>query len=195
MFKCRVPGWFHKDCNSRPTFGQIIIAGLGSFIGIATVSYLSLHYKLALLVPSFGASAVLLYAASHVPMAQPKNVLGGHLVSALIGVTVFKLWGLAWWTIALGVTLAITGMLFTDTLHPPGGATAFAAVFTQQNYSFVFMPVTIGAIILVAIALLIHNTGGQRRYPIRRGVSARVPVAAEVGIEGQSPFNLKEKDL
>lgn len=66
---------------------------------------------------------------------------------------------------------------------------------TSQNYSFVFMPVAIGAIILVAIALLIHNTGEQRRYPMRRGVSARVPVAAEVGIEGQSRFNLKEKDL
>lgn len=108
-----------------------------------------------------------LYAAAHVPMAQPKNVLGGHLISALIGVTVYRLWGLSWWTLALGVALAIGAMMVTDTLHPPGGATAFAAVFTQQNFSFVYKPVAIGVVILMVIAIILHGVSGQKNIQIK----------------------------
>lgn len=165
MLKYRIPGWFHKNKESCPTWGHIIIALVGSFSGIAVAAYLSLNYHMALLVPSFGATAVLLYAAAHVPMAQPKNVLGGHLVSAIVGVTVYRIWGLSWWTLALGVALAIVAMMVTDTLHPPGGATAFAAVFTEQNFSFVYKPVAIGVIILVVIAVILHRISGQKKTP------------------------------
>ena len=168
MLRRKIPGWFHRDQEKRPDLRQLLMAALGSFTGIAAVAYLSLNYNAALLVPSFGASAVLLYAAAHVPMAQPKNVLGGHLVSAMVGVAVYRWLGLTWWTLALGVTLAILAMMFTDTLHPPGGATAFAAVFTHQNYLFILRPVAIGALILTAVALVLHNTGGQRKYPARQ---------------------------
>lgn len=100
-------------------------------------------------------------------MAQPKNVLGGHLISAVIGVAVYKTLGLSWWTLALGVAMAIVAMMVTDTLHPPGGATAFAAVFTQQNFSFVYNPVAIGVVILIVVALILHRFSGQKKYPSR----------------------------
>lgn len=141
-----------------PRLRQLLAAFVGSFCGIAVTAYFSFIYHAALLVPSFGASAVLLYAAPHLPMAKPKSVLGGHLVSALVGVTVYQLFGLYWWSLALGVSLAIVAMMITDTLHPPGGATAFAAVFTQQNYPFVFMPVVMGVLILMVVALIVHKT-------------------------------------
>lgn len=144
---------------------QVLTAGIGSFMGIAIVSYLSLHYNIALLVPSFGASAVLLYAASHVPMAQPRNVIGGHLISALVGVISYQLLGYSWWSLAIAVSLAIVGMMVTDTLHPPGGATAFAAVFTHQDYSFIFTPVAVGVVILIIVAIGVHNYNGRQRYP------------------------------
>ncbi|RYD03022.1 hypothetical protein N752_21670 [Desulforamulus aquiferis] len=69
-----------------PVFQQVsykshIITALGSFLGIGLISLLNLYYDIPLLVPSLGATAVLLYAACHVPMAQPRNVIGGHLVS------------------------------------------------------------------------------------------------------------------
>lgn len=144
---------------------QLLAAFLGSFCGIAVTAYFSLIYHAALLVPSLGASAVLLYAAPHVPMAKPRNVLGGHLVSALVGVTVYQLFGVSWWSLALGVSLAIVGMMITDTLHPPGGATAFAAVFTQQNYTFIFMPVAIGVLILMVVALIVNKFRVNRIEP------------------------------
>lgn len=165
MLKYQVPGWFHKNKKDRPNLRQMIVAFVGSFTGIAITSYLTLKFNLALLVPSLGASAVLLYAAAHVPMAQPKNVLGGHLISAVVGVTVYQLWGLTWWTLALGVTLAVVIMMFTDTLHPPGGATAFAAIFTHQGYSFVFEPVALGVAMLVGVAVILHNVMGHHKYP------------------------------
>lgn len=168
MLSCKIPAWFHKNEENCPSFGQLLVAIAGSFAGISIAAYFSLKYNIALLVPSLGASAVLLYAAAHVPMAQPKNVLGGHIISALIGVTVYRFWGLSWWSLALGVSLAIAGMMVTDTLHPPGGATAFAAVFSHQGYSFVFKPVAVSAIILVVIALIIHNVYSKQSYPAMR---------------------------
>lgn len=147
------------------SINQLLIAGIGSFAGIGITAYLSLHYNLALLVPSFGASAVLLYAAPGVPMAQPRNVIGGHLISALVGVIVYQLLGYLWWSLAIAVSLAIVGMMVTGTLHPPGGATAFAAVFTQQDYSFIFTPVAVGVVILITVALVVHNYSGQQKYP------------------------------
>lgn len=130
----------------------MVAAAAGCFASIAVIAYLALQWHLFLLVPSLGASAVLLFAAGHVPMARPRRIVGGHLISALIGVLAYKFSGLAWWTLALSVTAAMVAMMVTDTLHPPGGATAFAAVCGCQEFSFVIQ-VLIGALILVFVAL------------------------------------------
>ena len=107
----------------------------------------------------------MVYAACHVPMAQPKgNVIGGHFVSALVGVLVYYFLGSQWWSVAFGVTLAIVTMMVTNTLHPPGGATAFVAVYTQQGFGFIFCPVLVGAIALVVIAVLVNNLSNKCKY-------------------------------
>lgn len=149
------------------TLNHIFWSGVGSFLGISVVALITTAYKVPLLAPSFGASAVLLYAACHVPMAQPRNVIGGHILSAILGVSIYSFFGTHWWSIALGVALAIMGMILTDTLHPPGGATAFIAVFTGQDLGFIFTPIAIGAIILTFIAYITNNLAKERRYPER----------------------------
>lgn len=153
-----------------PTFQPVnlanqVLAAIGSFLGIGLISLLNTFYNIPLLVPSLGASAVLLYAACHVPMAQPRNVIGGHLVAATAGVLVYQLFGNHWWTIALAVTLAIFLMNLTHTLHPPGGATAFVAVYTGQSFGYILSPVGLGAVILVIIAVLVNNCSAKRKYP------------------------------
>ncbi|GAB6158501.1 HPP family protein [Desulfotomaculum varum] len=142
-----------------------IFNAIGSFLGIGFICLLNSSYHIPLLVPSLGASAVLLFAACHVPMAQPRNVVGGHILSATAGVLVYQLLGNRWWTIALAVTLAILLMNLTNTLHPPGGATAFVAVYTGQSISYIFSPVALGALILVIMAALINNCSPKRKYP------------------------------
>ncbi|SFG58808.1 HPP family protein [Desulfotomaculum arcticum] len=161
---CKMKG---GKCANLPkmSIAGLIITALGSFLGIGLVAILSDLYQLPLLLPSFGASAVLLYAACHVPMAQPRNVIGGHLISALMGVVVYQLFGGTWWAIALGVTMAIVAMTVTYTLHPPGGATAFVAVYTGQSFSYIFSPVGLGAICLILIALVVNNLSSERKYP------------------------------
>lgn len=149
----------------KVNFWNQFITAVGSFLGVGIISLLNNYYNIPLLVPSMGASAVLLYAACHVPMAQPRNVIGGHLVSATAGVLVYQTLGNQWWTIALAVTLAIFFMNLTHTLHPPGGATAFVAVYTGQSFSYILSPVGLGAFILVIIALLVNNCSSKRKYP------------------------------
>jgi len=163
-YLCKMKGGKCPTTGTVP-LAQLLVTFLGSFAGIGLVGFLAEHYGLPLLLPSFGASAALLYAACHVPMAQPRNVIGGHTLSALVGVTVYQISGNAWWAITLGVTLAILVMALTHTLHPPGGATAFVAVYTEQGFGFILSPVALGVVCLVIIAMLVNNLSPQRKYP------------------------------
>ncbi|TGE09888.1 HPP family protein [Hymenobacter fodinae] len=151
---------------------------LGSFAGIGLIGLLNRHYlgphDTLLLVGSFGASSVLVYGIINSPLAQPRNLIGGHVLSALIGVTVQKLVpGELWLASALAVALSIIGMQMTKTLHPPGGATALianvgSAQIKALGYYYVLMPVLSGAIILLLVALLFNNITPTRRYPANK---------------------------
>lgn len=159
----------------RVGWGEIFWSWLGSFLGIAAVAVLHYHSCQGtgniLIIGSFGASAVLLYGASKSPLAQPRNLLGGHIISALIGVTMLKLCGpLVWLAAALAVSLSIAVMHATKTLHPPGGATALIAVISgppvqKLGYWYVLVPVAAGALIMLLVALLVNNLAPNRRYP------------------------------
>ena len=103
---------------------------LGSFVGIGILAYIqSIHFKgndAVYLIGSFGASSVLVYGIIQSPFSQPRNLVGGHVISALIGVTVHKFApDIIWIAAPLAVSFAIILMQITKTLHPPGGATAF----------------------------------------------------------------------
>jgi CBS-domain-containing membrane protein len=159
----------------RVSMSEIVWSWTGAFIGIGCVAYANYHIfermDLLLIVGSFGASAVLLYGAVKSPLAQPRNVIGGHFLSALIGVASSQLFGPhPWLASATAVATAIALMHATKTLHPPGGATALIAVIGGEKiralgYLYALMPVTVGAVTLVIIALIVNNIPGHRRYP------------------------------
>lgn len=150
---------------------------LGAFFGIliiALVQSWSLpQLENVFLIGSFGASSVLIYGAIQSPLAQPRNLLGGHLVSALIGVTVAQvLPDIIWLTAPIAVALSIVLMQVTKTLHPPGGATALIAVsggtkIASLGYMYVLSPVLSGCLILLFVALIFNNMTPKRRYPAR----------------------------
>lgn len=153
-------------------------AFIGSFIGIGIIAYLQSKTlpssDVVYLIGSFGASSVLVYGVIHSPLAQPRNLIGGHLVSAIIGVTVQKLApDILWITAPLAVSLSIVLMQITKTLHPPGGATALIAVtgsaeLKSLGYWYVVSPVFIGTIILLIVALFFNNITSNRKYPTNR---------------------------
>lgn len=163
---------------SRKPISKIVWSWLGAFIGIYCVSALNsfLHIDLlnsVFLVGSFGASAVLIYGAPQAEFSQPRNLLGGHVISAFIGITVYKYVPLDISVSgALAVSIAIVAMHFTCTLHPPGGATALIGVIGSDNihglgYLFVFSPIGLGALIMLAVALIVNNLSSnpKRHYP------------------------------
>lgn len=154
---------------------EMVWSWVGSFAGIAAIAFfyyfLLEDADLKLLIGSFGASAVLLFGAIRSPLAQPRNLMGGHILSALVGVTAYKLLsGHLCLASALAVSTAIFVMHATKTLHPPGGATALIAVVGSPaihhlGYFYALMPVALGAVIMLAVALLVNNIPGHRRYP------------------------------
>lgn len=163
--------------NSREHFW----AFLGSFIGIGIIAYLQSktlpNSDVIYLIGSFGASSVLVYGVIQSPLAQPRNLIGGHLVSALIGVTVQKFApDVLWITAPLAVSLSIVFMQITKTLHPPGGATALIAVtgspeLKALGYWYVISPVLVGSMILLLVALFFNNVTSNRQYPMNRKFS------------------------
>ena len=141
-----------------------LIAGFGGFLCIAVLSYLnSLDETNLWLIPPFGASMVLVMAVNESPLANPKNVFFGHLISAFAGVLVFWILGYSAISLGLGVGLAIFLMMVTDTIHPPAGANPIIAILGAKGMSFIIMPVAIGAFFIVLFAV-IYNKLLHRKY-------------------------------
>lgn len=152
---------------------------LGAFFGIGIIAFFqSKQFSNAeniFLIGSFGASSVLIYGAIQSPLAQPRNLVGGHVVSALTGVTVYQfLPDIIWLTAPTAVAFSIVLMQLTKTIHPPGGATALIAVIGSEKikalgYMYVLSPVLSGAVILLLVALIFNNMTKSRRYPTSKG--------------------------
>lgn len=157
------------------SISEIIWSSLGSFIGIGACLWLSSSFfeprELVLVTGVIGASAVLVFGAIRSPFAQPRSLLGGHLLSALIGVVSWKLLGdTIWLASAMAVSLSVAGMLATSTVHPPGGGTALLAVIGgarihNLGFSYLILPIGASALILFVIALLFNNLSRHRKYP------------------------------
>jgi len=164
-----------KGSPPRVSHKEILWSWIGGFAGIAAVAWVYQLFfagtDLTLMIGSFGASAVLAYGAVRSPLAQPRNLVGGHIVSAIVGVACYKLLhGVPWLAEAASVATAIAVMHVTRTLHPPGGATALIAVIGSQRihqigWLYVLIPATLGPLILLAVALLVNNIPASRRYP------------------------------
>ncbi len=148
---------------------------LGSFVGISLIAafnqYVLEGTDLLMIIGSFGASAVLIYGAIASPLAQPRNLVGGHVISAVIGVTVYMcVPDPIWLASGLSVSLAIAAMHVTKTTHPPGGATALIAVIGSAKvhalgYLYVLVPVGAGALLMLVVAVVLNNLRRKKRYP------------------------------
>lgn len=159
----------------RVSNSEVLWSWIGAFLGIAAVAWLNQFYfsgtDMTLLIGSFGASAVLVYGAVRSPLAQPRNLVGGHVISAVVGVTAWiLLHPVPWLAAAVAVATAIAAMHLTRTLHPPGGATALIAVIGSQQihalgYLYALIPAMAGSLLLLLVGLLINNIPELRRYP------------------------------
>jgi len=181
-----VPLQFFRPLLPGADFGSRAIACLGAAIGIAlTILVCSMvphgSSSLPFIVAPLGASAVLVFAVPSSPMAQPWPVIGGNVISALVGVAAYRLVPDPTLAAGIAVGAAILVMSVLRCLHPPGGASALTAVIGSHEihmagYGFAFLPLGINSITLVLAAMLFHRLTGHS-YPHRAAPPVSAPPA------------------
>lgn len=173
--------------NSVST-AEILASTLGGFVGIFLISVISYHFTgasgAALIVPSMGASAVLVFAVPHGKLSQPWALFGGQLSSAFVGVACYLLVPNLFIAAGLAVGLAIGTMHVLRCIHPPGGATALVAVVgTSQihamSFEYVLTPVLLNTLIIFSVAFIFNSFFPWRRYPTSMMRFTDTPVIKE----------------
>ena len=162
--------WGSEKLPNRPKLLDLFQGLLGGTLAILTLEYLTIYSGSYFIMAPFGASCVILFAVSQSPLAQPRNVIFGHLISAFIGLIFLKLFGDSIFITALAVVCAIAAMQFLRCIHPPAGANPLVILLTasQVNYDFSFLlfPVLSGSISLVIIAYAVNNLLSKNQWPI-----------------------------
>lgn len=145
-----------------------ITAGIGAMVCITALGEIEqLTPSLVWLMAPFGATMVILFGLPDSPLAQPRNIVVGHLLTSLVGLIVMGLLGVSTWSIGIAVGLAVTLMLATKTTHPPAGANPILVMLTGQSWPFLFNPVAIGTLFIVLIGVIYHRWICQRAYPVK----------------------------
>ena len=175
-----------------------IVAALGGCLSIYLVALISVEVAglagAAAIVPSMGAAAVLLFAVPHGPMSQPWALLAGNLLSALVGVCCARWIDNIFIAGALAVGLSIAVMHVCRCLHPPGGATALAAVvggeaIRELGFSYALLPILLNCTVLFGVAMVFNNIFSWRRYPLSL---MKYQMVKPVRAEGQVAVGLQQ---
>ena len=176
LAKCRGGG---VGGMPRGTLSEAGVSGVTAALGITTLAALQVgpvgHHGLLMLVAAFGASSVLVFAAPGSPLAQPRNLVLGNSISALVGVCVARMFvggALPWLAPGIAVGLAIFCMCLAGVTHPPGGAFALIAIIggpvvRAQDFLYVLLPALSGSLVLLLVAMLCNNLHPTRQYPAR----------------------------
>ena len=142
-----------------------LLSAFGAFLCISLLSYLNFSNLGAVwLIPPFGASMVLVMAVHDSPLAEPKNIFFGHTLSALSGLVIFSIMGSSFLSLGIAVGLAVFVMATFKAIHPPAGANPIIAILGGKGLSFVFVPVALGAIVIIVFAIFYNKLIG-REYP------------------------------
>jgi CBS-domain-containing membrane protein len=157
---------FQSRAPRAPSLRFSLASLVGATIAIGLTGWLSHASGLPWLMASFGASCVLVFGLPDSPLSQPRNIVGGHLLTAAIGLLVLVTLGNAWWAGALAVGLALFGMQQTRTVHAPAGANPLIVLAAQPSLDFLVFPVLIGSLVIVGVAWLVNNLRKRGSYPL-----------------------------
>ena len=158
---------------AAPAKTHILLTGLGAGLAvsfIAMLHHLSLP-SIALLVGSFGASSVMIFGYPEAPFAQPRNVVGGHLITASSAVLFMQVFGVHGWVLGLALGVAIALMMWLRVAHPPAGSNPVIVFLsavqlgTPLGWQFVLFPVLGGVLILVALGVVYNRWARGLPYP------------------------------
>lgn len=151
----------------RAPLRTIACSFLGSLLAIGTVAVIASATAAPWVLGSFGASCVLLFGYPDNPFSQPRNVIGGHFLTSLTGLSFLSVLGPSWWSLALALATAVALMHLTRTVHPPAGSNPVIIMLTLPGWKFLLTPTLCGAIAIVAVAVLFNNSRPTIAYPRR----------------------------
>lgn len=147
-----------------------LVAGLGATLAIGVLSYAEVSLtEVVLLMAPFGATAVLVFGVPSSPLAQPKNVIIGHFITASIGIAFSQYVEITPITLAIATGLGVSAMLITKTTHPLAGANPILIMASGQGWSFLFTPVLIGAVVIVLVGKVLQLLQSQYLNPRLNG--------------------------
>jgi CBS-domain-containing membrane protein len=146
---------------------QGVIAGLGGAIAIGSMEWFSQASSMPLAIIPFATSIVLVIGSPDAEPAQPRALVGGHLVSTVVGLVMLKLAGPHAWAAACAVGVAILAMYVSGTFHPPAGINPLLVVSNGLPWSYLLAPVLAGALLLASFAYVWHRLVRRQAWPRR----------------------------
>jgi CBS-domain-containing membrane protein len=150
----------------RSSLAAILATALAAAGVVGGLTYLSSAYGVLLLLGSFAASCLIVFAYPDSPFAQPRNVILGHLIGSACGLAAAHLPAGGWWAPAIAVGAAIALMKLTRTVHPPACSNPLIVfALGQAGWGFLLFPTLAGAAAIVAVALVYHNLRREARWP------------------------------
>jgi CBS-domain-containing membrane protein len=149
----------------RSSLSVILATVVAAIAVIGGLSYVTHELEVMLLLGTFGASSLLVFAYPDSPFCQPRNVILGHLIGAITGLVFLQFCPVSWWCDALAVGTAIGLMKLTRTVHPPACSNPLIIFALKPTWTFLIFPTLVGAALIVIIALFYHNLRREARWP------------------------------
>lgn len=148
-----------------PPMKFVLWSALGAIVAIGLTGWLSSYSGIPWLMAPFGASCVLAFGVPESPLAQPRSIIGGHLISTAVGLIIGACFGSDWIACAVAVGLALAAMQLTRTVHAPAGADPLIVMTSHAPISYLLSPVLAGSLIVVLVAWCVNNRGRKNGYP------------------------------
>lgn len=145
---------------------DVLTVIIGATLTIGILLALTGFTETLWIMAPFGASCLLVFGAWQTPYSQPRNVIGGHFLSSVVGIAVYQWFGYYAWTLALALTTTLFVVIFTKTIHPPAAANPIIIIIGGHSWQYLWTPVLIGSITIVFMGLLINNVRSNRAYPV-----------------------------
>ena len=154
------------ELPARSSSPEILAVAVAAVVVVGGLTLLTSTLEAALLLGTFAASSLLVFAYPDSPFAQPRNVLLGHLIGSACGLAAAQWLAGGWWAPALAVGLAIVLMKLTRSVHPPACSNPLiVCALSQAGWSFLLFPTLTGAGLIVLVALFHHNLRREARWP------------------------------
>lgn len=141
-----------------------LISAAGVFIAVGVICLLAFSFHYSVIMGPLGATCVLVFVAHKGPLSQPRQIIGGHILSSIAGLSIWSIFGKDLFILTITLVVVLIIMAFTKTMHPPAAASALVAVNFETGWGVLF-PVVIGVFLIVFISMVYNNLFPKRQYP------------------------------